>query len=67
MPKSNVKFWRTKFENTIARDLRTRRELENDGWRVCIVWECETKDPERMERWLRKTFNIGMEDSKSVV
>jgi DNA mismatch endonuclease (patch repair protein) len=42
LPKSRVEFWDRKFTATCARDARVQRELETDGWRIMIVWECET-------------------------
>lgn len=41
MPKSNKDFWKKKFSQNIERDHRIVRELENLGWRVLVVWECE--------------------------
>lgn len=38
-------FWRAKFRANIARDRRVQAELEELGWRVIVVWECETKLP----------------------
>ena len=43
-PKTRVRFWEEKFEGNIARDRRSRRALHDLGWRVMVVWECETKD-----------------------
>ena len=43
MPKSNVEFWKNKFEKNVARDLRKKKELEVLGWKVFIIWECEIK------------------------
>ncbi|RPV49028.1 very short patch repair endonuclease [Pseudomonas aeruginosa] len=40
-PKSNTPFWLEKFEKNIARDARVAAQLEADGWRVLVVWECE--------------------------
>ena len=40
-PKSNTEFWKEKFDRNVARDARVARELENLGWRVFVVWECE--------------------------
>ncbi|MCI0667813.1 MAG: very short patch repair endonuclease [Methylococcaceae bacterium] len=40
-PKSNVDFWIRKFAENVERDLKTKQELEERGWRVTIVWECE--------------------------
>jgi DNA mismatch endonuclease (patch repair protein) len=44
MPKSNVAFWATKFEQNVARDAADRRSLRKGGWRVVVVWECQAKD-----------------------
>ena len=44
MPKSRVEFWQDKFDRNVARDARVKAELEERGWRVIVVWECETKD-----------------------
>jgi DNA mismatch endonuclease (patch repair protein) len=44
VPKSNIEFWEQKFRNNVARDERVRTELEQRGWRVVIIWECEAAD-----------------------
>lgn len=41
LPKSHSDFWRKKFSDNVARDLRVTTELKKKGWRV-IVWECQT-------------------------
>jgi DNA mismatch endonuclease (patch repair protein) len=40
-PKSNTPFWVGKFEKNVARDARVARILEEAGWKVLVVWECE--------------------------
>lgn len=52
-PKSNVEFWETKLKNNVERDERVKRELERLGWRVAIIWECETSDINRLQLKLR--------------
>ena len=42
-PKTRVDFWQDKFETNIARDARNVKALKNAGWKVLIVWECETR------------------------
>jgi len=44
LPKSNVDFWRRKFERNVERDRLNREELEAMGWQVIIVWEHELKE-----------------------
>lgn len=43
MPKTNVTFWEEKFRRNRERDARKVTELEDAGWRVMVVWECEIK------------------------
>lgn len=47
-PAARAEFWKAKFEATVARDARQQTELESNGWRVLIIWECETKDSLRL-------------------
>ena len=44
VPKSRLEFWRPKLEGNRRRDEENVRKLRNGGWRVCVVWECETKN-----------------------
>jgi DNA mismatch endonuclease, patch repair protein len=41
IPKSNVEFWATKLEKNVLRDQRNFEELQRQGWRVVVVWECD--------------------------
>jgi DNA mismatch endonuclease (patch repair protein) len=43
-PKSNQEFWRRKFAANVARDQRARRDLQEGGWQVETLWECEVRD-----------------------
>lgn len=43
LPKSNVEFWKTKFEKNVERDRRKSIELNEMGWTVITVWECQIK------------------------
>lgn len=45
-PESHEDYWRPKFEANIERDHRKIAELEALGWRVGVIWECETRDPQ---------------------
>lgn len=51
-PKSNIEYWNQKFDNNTERDRRTEIALINLGWRVRVIWECQTKDSEVIERLL---------------
>jgi DNA mismatch endonuclease Vsr len=45
VPKSNADFWQHKFARNQERDARKVRELEEAGWTVLTVWECELRAP----------------------
>jgi len=53
-PKSRIDFWNSKFDETVARDKRNRKQLEANGWNVEIIWECETKDMNRLKNIINK-------------
>lgn len=42
-PKSNIKFWLTKFNSNILRDKTVKEHLQNNGIRILIIWECTIK------------------------
>jgi len=54
MPKSKIDFWSKKFEKTIKRDKFVKHKLHKQGWRELVIWECELKNPKRVERRVRK-------------
>lgn len=54
LPKSRLDFWLPKLENNRKRDQRVRRALYRDGWKVMIIWECQVKNTERLEKRIRR-------------
>lgn len=54
VPKSNIQFWREKFNKNVLRDKRVRTGLEDMGWRVAVIWECETADSDRLPKRLKE-------------
>lgn len=40
-PKTNEEFWGPKLAGNAERDSRVEAQLENTGWKVFIMWECE--------------------------
>jgi G:T-mismatch repair DNA endonuclease (very short patch repair protein) len=52
MPKTRRSFWTAKFRKNVARDARTIGALQAMGWRVAVIWECETYDAAMIERRL---------------
>jgi DNA mismatch endonuclease, patch repair protein len=44
MPQTKQEFWSTKLSRNIKRDQTAISTLENAGWHVEVIWECETKN-----------------------
>jgi DNA mismatch endonuclease (patch repair protein) len=47
-PRSNTGYWSAKLVRNRERDLLHRRALEELGYEVLTVWECETRDEEKL-------------------
>ncbi len=43
LPKTNVDFWADKFTKNVKRDKLKTQALEELGWIVLTIWECEIK------------------------
>jgi DNA mismatch endonuclease (patch repair protein) len=51
-PETRRDFWALKFSRNVERDKQQQRELKRMGWRVLVVWECETRNLERLRNRL---------------
>ena len=43
IPKTNTEFWINKIERNRQRDKKQTAELEKQGWKVLVIWECQLK------------------------
>ena len=50
LPKTNKEYWVPKLKRNCVRDKAAINALEKDNWKVLVIWECETKKPERLKR-----------------
>lgn len=66
LPSTRTEFWRHKIEGNRDRDSAAVRKLQEMGWRVSFVWECEIKNRsareieavlERCALWLTQGVN----------
>lgn len=39
-PKSHRDFWLAKFEDNVCRDKHNIKSLQEQSWRVIVIWEC---------------------------
>ena len=44
LPETNRDFWRAKINKNKERDVRNTIELEQMGWSIIIIWQCEIKN-----------------------
>lgn len=45
-PTTNEKYWHQKIDRNVKRDRENKRLLEEQGWRVLVIWECQLKKSE---------------------
>lgn len=58
-PKTRQDYWRPKLEGNRRRDIESTAKLRRLGWKVLVVWECETAREERLAKRLRRFLGSG--------
>lgn len=56
-PTSNTEFWNAKIDRNVERDRLAVSGLEQTGWRVLTVWQCELKSPPTLRSRLAAFLN----------
>ena len=56
-PKTRQEFWEAKFRENINRDKLNQENLSSKGWKIIIVWECETKNIENLRDKIIDVFS----------
>lgn len=51
-PKRNTAYWGPKLRRNVERDAINGKKLKALGYRVLIIWECETSEPRTLARRL---------------
>lgn len=59
LPKSRLDFWIPKLEGNRERDARTLLQLKSQGWDAFVIWECELKDLNLLEKRLNGFLERG--------
>ena len=54
MPASNRDYWLAKIGRNVTRDKATLAALKKQGWKAHVIWECETRDREKLSRLLAR-------------
>jgi DNA mismatch endonuclease, patch repair protein len=59
MPKTRRSFWTAKLLKNKRRDQKTLRKVRRAGWDVLVVWECQTREIERLAEKLAVFFGAS--------
>ncbi|MGA8764048.1 MAG: DNA mismatch endonuclease Vsr [Candidatus Sulfotelmatobacter sp.] len=54
IPKSRVSYWKTKLEGNVERDRLNISRLRHGGWKVMLVWECQTAKLDNLRKRLTR-------------
>ena len=57
-PKTRRSFWESKFTANVARDTAAARALKTLGWKVIVVWECQTRSNGDIAKALDPLFGL---------
>lgn len=57
-PKTRTEFWLEKFERNVRNDELHRQQLEDMGWKVITIWECQLK---------RNSFEITLGNMENMI
>lgn len=63
-PSTNEEYWRPKIMGNVERDKRNLAELQQLGWTVLTVWECELKKKvidATLDQLEKRLYKIGSE------
>ena len=64
LPKSRRDFWVPKLEANRERDIKNQVALKCLGWKVLVVWECETRDMLTLKARLKRFLDKGKEGGR---
>ncbi len=65
-PRTNKTFWNNKIKINILRDKKVIKELNNIGWKVLTLWQCEIKSTKKLDKrlksFMKKDIRMGARD-----
>lgn len=62
-PTSNTEYWTKKILGNVERDQANHKLLEDAGWKVITIWECELKKAAAEQRLSRLVYEIKEDHS----
>jgi DNA mismatch endonuclease (patch repair protein) len=58
IPKSNERYWNAKLTRNKERDAAHLVALENAGWQVAVIWECELNDANALQEHIEHFLGL---------
>lgn len=58
-PKSNETYWTKKLKDNASRDAQHLAALRKAGWRVLVIWECQTANLGTLAERIRAFLESG--------
>ena len=55
-PSTNQDYWLEKLKGNAERDRKNKRLLKKLGWKVAIVWECETNNLDQLQKKIDRSL-----------
>ncbi|HAY3553714.1 MULTISPECIES: very short patch repair endonuclease [Elizabethkingia] len=56
VPKTRTDWWLNKINKNKEKDLENIKKLENEGWKVYVIWECDLKKNQQKEDFLNTLY-----------
>ncbi len=66
-PSTRVEFWKNKFRANVERDQRKEAQLRERGWRVLVIWECQTSSESALAQLSDSIASAGGLPEDSVI
>jgi len=65
--KTNEDFWKNKIQSNVSRDFKNTEQLENQGWNVITVWECELEPRKKTSPKRESTLETLRTDVQKII
>lgn len=54
IPKTNQEYWLPKLKRNVLKQRDSLKELKEAGWRTLIIWECQSKREDYLQKIFKK-------------
>lgn len=62
IPNTRREFWERKISSNISRDEMSIELLQQTGWRVMTIWQCQLRNQKESEETVQKTATLLIAD-----